>query len=60
MQDRFYYYFSLLFYQAEMSVHSSLEHWVDKVYLLIINIATCQHRKAPHKKTHYSDVTEST
>ena len=43
-----------------MSVSSSLELWVDKVYLIIINIATCQHRKDPHKKAHYSDVTEST
>ncbi len=42
-----------------MSVHSSLELWVDKVYLIIINRPTCQHGKGPHKKkTHYSDVTE--
>ncbi len=41
-------------------MHSSLELCGDKVYLIIINIATCQHGKGLHKKAHYSDVTEST
>ena len=44
------------FYQAELSVHSSLEPWVILKCIIIINIATYQHGKGPHKSTLRCDV----